>query len=80
MSVDGPKTAVPQEYSDVSIDTDEASRILGCSTRHVRRRASDLDGIRIGGRWIFQRRTVVEYAEEKGNAYDCTETTSPRSA
>lgn len=44
----------------------EAQSILGCSERWIRKIASDLDGIKCGNRWLFDRRTVVEYAEAKG--------------
>ncbi|WP_449560316.1 helix-turn-helix domain-containing protein [Mycolicibacterium mageritense] len=64
-SVDGPKTAVAQPQSNTAIDTEEAASILGCSTRHVRRLAADLDGQRVAGRWIFHRHNVIEYAEGK---------------
>ncbi|BBZ64961.1 hypothetical protein MINS_03900 [Mycolicibacterium insubricum] len=64
MSVGGRNTGVRQQESD-QIDTDEAARILGCSTRHTRRIAADLDGVQISGRWIFHRRTVIEYVEAR---------------
>jgi hypothetical protein len=51
---------------DDLIDTKEAATILGCSTRWVRRIHADLDGQSCGGRWVFRRQAVVEYAELKG--------------
>lgn len=47
------------------IDTTEAARLLGCSTRHVRRLAADLDGRRLGQQWIFPRHTVIDYHESR---------------
>ncbi|OPX17034.1 helix-turn-helix domain-containing protein [Gordonia sp. i37] len=47
------------------IDTTEAARLLGCSTRHVRRLAADLDGTRLGQQWIFPRHTVIDYHESR---------------
>lgn len=52
----------PTEGTADDISTTEAAAILGCSTRHVRRIAADLDGIRVGRDWIFNRHTVTEYA------------------
>lgn len=65
MSACGPKTQVPQEELETTIDTAEAAALLGYSTRHVRRIAADLDGRLVAGRWIFHRRTVAEYADAK---------------
>lgn len=50
------------------IDTAEAARILRCSTRRIRRIATDLDGEQVAGRWIFHRATVTEYAHLKQGA------------
>ncbi|MDA2891265.1 helix-turn-helix domain-containing protein [Mycolicibacterium sp. BiH015] len=47
------------------IDTDEAAKILACSTRWIRTIHQDLDGINHGGRWFFNRQTVADYAEAK---------------
>lgn len=49
------------------IDTTEAAQILGCSDRWVRTIRTDLDGLNIGGRWVFKRHTVMEYAEMRGH-------------
>lgn len=49
--------------SDLHVGSREAAAILGLSTRTVRRLAPDLDGQIIGGRMVFKRSTVVEYAE-----------------
>lgn len=48
------------------IDTTEVATILGCTTRRVRQISTDLDGRRIGGIWLFDRKTVTEYADQKG--------------
>lgn len=69
-SVCGTDSTVPQQESIEAIDTDEAAKILGCSTRYIRRIASDLDGQRIAGRWIFNRATVTEYADAKRTRTD----------
>lgn len=49
------------------IDTTEAAMILHCSTSWVRQIRTDLDGQNIGGRWVFARQTVLDYADAKGN-------------
>jgi hypothetical protein len=67
-SVDGPETEVVQQQSKLSdqpIDTAEAAAIIGCTDRHIRRIAADLDGQRIAGRWIFHRPNVTDYAEAR---------------
>jgi hypothetical protein len=50
------------------ITAKEAALMLGCSRRHATRLAADLDGRMIGGRFLFDRRTVADYAEEKCSA------------
>ncbi|MBU3064088.1 helix-turn-helix domain-containing protein [Nocardia sp. NEAU-G5] len=45
------------------IDSATAAGVLGCTPRRVQQLASDLDGVRVGGRWLFSRRIVEEYAE-----------------
>jgi hypothetical protein len=47
------------------IDAHEAALIVGCSSRHIRRLAADLDGRRLRGVWIFDHQTVAEYAAAK---------------
>lgn len=61
MSAHGPESEAHEPDSEM-VGTAEAARILGCSTRHVRRLAADLDGQRTGRDWIFRRATVTEYA------------------
>ncbi|WP_141213961.1 helix-turn-helix domain-containing protein [Mycobacterium marinum] len=53
--------------SDLLVGSREAADILGLSTRQVRRLAPDLDGEAIGGRIVFKRSTVIEYAEGRRN-------------
>lgn len=60
--------AEEQSIPDDLIDTNGAAVIVGCSARWIRHIAADLDGQRCGGRWIFRRATVAEYAEMKGPA------------
>jgi excisionase family DNA binding protein len=59
-----------QLNADGQIGTAEAAELLGWSKSTVLRRANDLDGENVGGRWIFHRSTVAEYAEEVGQ--QCT--------
>ncbi|WP_062984615.1 hypothetical protein [Nocardia anaemiae] len=40
----------------------EASRILRCGERHVRRFAPEMGGTVISGRWVFDREKVEEFA------------------
>lgn len=47
------------------IGTQEASMILGCSTRRVRDLAADLDGVKVGRDWTFRRDAVENYREGK---------------
>lgn len=46
------------------ISSDEAAEILCCTARRVTQIATDLDGRKIGGRWVFPRGPVLEYADE----------------
>ena len=69
-SADGTEHEAPQQQSDQAIDTAEAAQILGCSTRYIRKIATDLDGQQIAGRWIFHRHNVTEYAEAKRTPTD----------
>lgn len=71
-SVRGTKSCAPQPQSSPSaagelIDSTEAAKILDCSSRWVRdpRVREKIGGRDIGGRWLYPRQTVVEYAERK---------------
>ncbi len=73
-SVDGTKTCALQPQSSPSaaeelIDTTEAATIPLCSTSWIRRIRESLDARNIGGRWLFPRQTVVEYAERKAGQH-----------
>jgi hypothetical protein len=46
----------------------EAAEILGLSKRQVQRLAGDLDGQVVGGRWLYKRTIVCEYAEARGQS------------
>jgi excisionase family DNA binding protein len=46
------------------ISTEEAAALLGVGVRYVRKVAHRLDGRRVGGRWIFPRQAVAEYARK----------------
>jgi len=48
----------------------EAATLLGCTARHVRRIAADLEGQRVEGVWVFRRQPVVDYANAKGDGCD----------
>lgn len=64
--VDEPDSARMQpSCSHDFIDAGQAAEILGCTPQHVRRIATDLDGIRVGRQLIFDRRTVTEYARQR---------------
>lgn len=43
----------------------EAAQLLNCSEQWVRRICADLGGQRLAGRWVFDRREVIEYAVAK---------------
>lgn len=57
--------AVEESTPEDLIGTEEAAAMLGCSTHWVRRVHADLDGQKSGGRWVFRRPTVNEYANRK---------------
>ncbi|RAU98772.1 hypothetical protein DQP58_04785 [Mycobacterium colombiense] len=64
------KTCAPQTHSASSaeeelIDTAEAAAIIDRSPQWVRRIRAELGGRDIGGRYVFPRKTVVQYAERK---------------
>lgn len=67
MSSDGHQTDCPGAESESEfLPTGEAAEILGLSTRHLSRLATDLDGDKFGGRyWYFRRSTVIEYAKAR---------------
>jgi hypothetical protein len=45
------------------IGADEAAQILGISKRQAQRLAADLGARLVGGRWLFERDVVDDYAE-----------------
>lgn len=53
--------AGPSEW----ITATEAGRLLGLSKRQTQRLAADLDGQFVGGRWVFDRSVVAEYAHHR---------------
>jgi hypothetical protein len=71
-SADGSESNTAAEESETEdlVDTTAAAEILECSTRWVREIRADLDGKQVGRRWIFPRRSVVEYAAAKGFSDD----------
>jgi hypothetical protein len=52
-----------EKEKDVLITAREAAELLRKSKRQCQRLASDLGGQIVGGRWLFSRAAVVEYAE-----------------
>jgi hypothetical protein len=65
MSSTGQESGIdsPELKSDELIGSRETASILGWTQRQVVRLQSDLDGKVIGGRLVFIRSTVLEYAE-----------------
>jgi hypothetical protein len=61
-------TAEPPLGDGELIGATRAAEILNCSARWVRAIRNDLDGQYVDGRWLFQRHTVVAYAEERHTA------------
>jgi hypothetical protein len=61
-------TTAGQLEQDELITAKEAAEVLGCTKRQCQRIAPDLNGQLIGGRWLFNRSAVVEYAEGKRDA------------
>lgn len=55
---------------DILIGAEEAATLLGCTARHVRRIAADLEGQCVQGQWVFRRQDVVDYANAKGDGYE----------
>ncbi|ORB84676.1 hypothetical protein B1987_13705 [Mycobacterium kansasii] len=49
------------------VTTAEAAELLKVSTRQARRLSRDLDADTIGGRLVYRRSTVIEYAQERRN-------------
>lgn len=49
-----------------SIDINTAAALIGLTPRRVRQLAPQLGGERVGGRWIFQRREILEHADGRG--------------
>lgn len=48
------------------ITANEAAAIVGKSKRQTQRLAADLGGRIVGGRWLFDRAAVTEYAANRG--------------
>lgn len=47
------------------ISAQQAAQLLGLSKRQAQRLAADLDGEIVGGRWLFRRSVVEQYANER---------------
>ena len=68
MSADGHDSgggAAELKQENTLIGAVEAATILGCSARHVRRIAADLDGQRVEGQWVFRRQDVADLRERE---------------
>jgi helix-turn-helix protein len=50
-------------HPDEPITAAQAAAILGLSRRQVQRIARTLDGRIVCGRWLFNKQTVIDYAE-----------------
>jgi hypothetical protein len=57
----GPQKDGREPQLEEMIDTREVAAMLNRSTRHVRRIASNLGGVRRGRDWIFDRSTVEDH-------------------
>jgi hypothetical protein len=56
----------PEELDiDDLIGSTEAAALLGCTARHVWNLRTDLDAARRGRNWLYSRRRVIAYAEER---------------
>ncbi len=60
-----PPPEVPQSTHADFIGTKLAAATLGWSVRRVQRRATDLDGCRVGGRLVFPRSAVEAFKREQ---------------
>ena len=65
--------APAESGQELWIGTPEAAALLGWSLRQVQRRATDLEGRIIAGRYVFRESTVRTYAEElrRGDSRGC---------
>ncbi len=58
--------AGPGWASTDEIDVKEAARLMSCSATNVRKRAGrSLAAVKIGGRWVFSRETVLAAAAQR---------------
>ena len=71
LAVGGQRDTTSKAHNDTEgrqaewIDTQEAARMLGCSKRQARRQAPLLGGHLAGGRWLLDRRAVIEHLKGK---------------
>lgn len=61
---DGPKPAAAQTNTRW-LTTQKAAEMLGCTERHARRIAPQLDGIREAGSWHIPETAITEHLEGK---------------
>ncbi|MDC8970836.1 helix-turn-helix domain-containing protein [Mycobacterium marinum] len=53
---------------DDFVSAAQAAQLLGLDSRTVRRRAADFAGRFIGGRWLFPRKAILDFAEWQRDA------------
>jgi hypothetical protein len=63
-----PTDAAVVPFPQDVMSTDEVAAAIGIGPRHVRRRAHELGGRKIGGRWCYDPVIVAAAAEEGPNA------------
>lgn len=57
--------AAAQSETEQLIGSNEAGQLLGLSRRQTQRLSADLDGRIIAGRWVYSKRTVLDYLEAR---------------
>jgi hypothetical protein len=67
MSADGHElsSGAAELRQNTLIGAAQAATLLGCTARHVRRIAADLEGQRVEGQWVFRASVVAAYAAAK---------------
>jgi hypothetical protein len=62
-----PGDSAQQSAHDAVIGSAQVARLLGIAPREVRRRAEQLGGTLVAGRWLFLREAVADYAARGGH-------------
>lgn len=63
MSARGHQTVSAEQQLDEPLTTEEVAAMLHTSSRHVRRHAEQLGGIKIGRDWMFNRDSVQQHTQ-----------------